>query len=42
MMIHVAEFAPEFVFVHAGAVAWQNRALLLAGRQPRRQIDPGR
>jgi hypothetical protein len=31
LMIHVAEYAPEFVFVHAGAVAWQGRALLLPG-----------
>lgn len=31
MMIHVAEHAPEHVFLHAGAVAWQNRALLLPG-----------
>jgi hypothetical protein len=31
MMIHVAENAPEHVFLHAGAVAWQNRALLLPG-----------
>lgn len=31
MMIHVAEHAPEFVFVHAGVVAWGPRALLLPG-----------
>ena len=31
MMIHVAEYAPDFVFIHAGVVAWQNRALLLPG-----------
>ena len=31
LMIHVAEYAPEFVFVHAGVVAWQGRALLLPG-----------
>jgi len=31
MMIHVAEHAPEYVFLHAGVVAWQDRALLLPG-----------
>ncbi|MGA1982992.1 MAG: hypothetical protein ABSG84_10975 [Acidobacteriaceae bacterium] len=31
MMIHVAEHAPEYVFVHAGVVAWERRALLLPG-----------
>ncbi len=31
MMIHVAEYAPEYVFIHAGVVAWQNRALILPG-----------
>ena len=31
LMSHVAEYAPEFVFVHAGVVAWQGRALLLPG-----------
>jgi hypothetical protein len=31
MMIHVAEYAPDFVFIHAGAVVWQNRALILPG-----------
>jgi hypothetical protein len=31
MIIHVAEHAPEFVFVHAGVVAWEDRALLLPG-----------
>jgi hypothetical protein len=31
LMIHVAEYAPDFVFVHAGVVAWQGRALLLPG-----------
>jgi hypothetical protein len=31
MMIHVAEYAPQYVFVHAGVVAWENRALLLPG-----------
>lgn len=32
MMIHVAEYAPELVFIHSGAVAWQDRALLLPGQ----------
>lgn len=27
----VAEFAPNYVFLHAGVVAWQDRALLLPG-----------
>jgi hypothetical protein len=31
MMIHVAEYAPEYVFIHSGVVAWENRALLLPG-----------
>jgi hypothetical protein len=31
MMIHVAEHAPEYVFLHAGVVAWDGRALLLPG-----------
>lgn len=31
LTIHVAEFAPDFVFLHAGVVAWQDRALLLPG-----------
>ncbi len=31
MMIHVAEHAPEYVFLHAGVVAWEQRALLLPG-----------
>ena len=31
MMIHVAEHAPEYVFLHAGVVAWQGRALMLPG-----------
>lgn len=31
LMIHVAEHAPEFVFLHAGVVAWKDRALLLPG-----------
>ena len=32
MMIHVAEHAPEYVFLHAGVVAWEDRALLLPGQ----------
>ena len=31
MTIHVAEHAPEYVFLHAGVVAWERRALLLPG-----------
>jgi hypothetical protein len=31
MMIYVAEHAPEYVFLHAGVVAWEHRALLLPG-----------
>lgn len=31
MMIHVAEHAPEYVFLHAGVVAWEQHALLLPG-----------
>jgi hypothetical protein len=31
LMIHVAEHAPEYVFLHAGVVAWERRALLLPG-----------
>jgi hypothetical protein len=30
-MIHVAEHAPEYMFLHAGVVAWEDRALLLPG-----------
>ncbi len=32
MMIHVAEHAPDYVFLHAGVVAWEDRALLLPGQ----------
>ena len=32
VMIHVAEHAPEYVFLHAGVVAWEDRALLLPGQ----------
>lgn len=31
MMLHVAEYAPEYVFIHAGAVAFRGRMLLLPG-----------
>jgi hypothetical protein len=31
IMVYVAEHAPDLVFVHAGVVAWQDRALLLPG-----------
>ncbi len=31
LMVHVAEFAPEHIFVHAGVVAWRGRALVLPG-----------
>ncbi|MGB9147791.1 MAG: hypothetical protein WCC14_18335, partial [Acidobacteriaceae bacterium] len=31
LMIHVAECAPDYVFLHAGVVAWQDHALLLPG-----------
>jgi len=31
LMIHVAEYAPDYVFLHAGVVAWNDRALLLPG-----------
>jgi len=31
LTIHVAEYAPDYVFIHAGVVAWQDRALLLPG-----------
>ena len=31
LMVHVANFAPNRVFVHAGVVGWQGRALLLPG-----------
>ena len=29
LMLHVAEHAPEYIFLHAGVVAWKERALLL-------------
>jgi len=31
LQIHVAEMSPDFVFVHAGVVGWQGRAILLPG-----------
>lgn len=31
LILHVAERAPDHVFIHAGVVAWQDRALLLPG-----------
>jgi hypothetical protein len=31
LTIHVAEWAPEYVFLHAGVVGFQDRALLLPG-----------
>jgi len=31
LILHVAEHAPDYVFVHAGVVAWQDRALILPG-----------
>ena len=30
-MVHVANYAPDRVFVHAGVVAWRGRALVLPG-----------
>lgn len=32
LMVHVADAAPDYVFVHAGVVAWKGRALVLPGR----------
>lgn len=32
LMVHVANFAPDRVFLHAGVVAWQGDALLLPGK----------
>jgi serine kinase of HPr protein (carbohydrate metabolism regulator) len=31
LMVHVAERAPELVFVHAGVVGWKGRAVVLPG-----------
>lgn len=32
LQLHVAEMSPEHVFVHAGVVGWQGRAIVLPGR----------
>jgi hypothetical protein len=32
LMVHVADHAPDCVFVHAGVVAWRGHALVLPGR----------
>jgi len=32
LMVHVANHAPDRVFIHAGVVGWRGRALLLPGR----------
>lgn len=32
LRLHIAELAPHHVFVHAGVVAWQGRALVVPGR----------
>ncbi len=31
LIVHVANFAPDLLFVHAGVVGWQGQALLLPG-----------
>jgi hypothetical protein len=31
LMVHIANYAPDRVFVHAGVVGWQGRALVLPG-----------
>ena len=31
LMVHVANYAPDRVFMHAGVIGWQDRALLLPG-----------
>jgi len=31
LIIHVAEHAPDYIFVHAGVVAWRGRAIILPG-----------
>ena len=28
---HIAEFTPEFIFIHAGVVTWRGRAIILPG-----------
>lgn len=32
MQLHVAEEAPDHIFVHAGVVSWEGKAILLPGR----------
>lgn len=32
VMVHVAEYAPDRAFVHAGVVVWRGRALILPGK----------
>ncbi|MEW6129418.1 MAG: hypothetical protein AB1757_20425 [Acidobacteriota bacterium] len=32
VQLYVAEFAPKRVFIHAGAVAWQGKAIIIPGR----------
>lgn len=32
LQLHIAEMAPEHVFVHAGVVGWQGRAIVIPGR----------
>lgn len=32
LQLYVAEWSPRFVFVHAGVVAWKNKALVFPGR----------
>jgi hypothetical protein len=32
VQLYVAEWAPKHIFIHAGAVAWQGKALLLPGQ----------
>jgi hypothetical protein len=31
LMVHIANFAPDFVFVHAGVISWQGHALVFPG-----------
>jgi hypothetical protein len=31
LTLHIAEYSPDYVFVHAGVVAWHGRALILPG-----------
>jgi hypothetical protein len=32
VQIYVAEWAPKYIFIHAGAVAWEGKVLVLPGR----------